>query len=215
MSANQILLSEHFRPKVINELNLPAQDIAFLKSMATNKANLKNLLFYGGPGIGKTSAALILIKDMEMSAGTLSKADINNMRELKKFIEEYFSSFSLDGNLKILIINEVERFTKKEQDYLLQVIELTAKNGRFIFTSNDISKLIEPLKSRLIAIDFDVRQKDKQDIIKKMIARYDAALKDMDTHIPLQTIEKVVNVYFPDLRQVANQLDYEALASAS
>jgi replication-associated recombination protein RarA len=215
MTTNEKLLSEHFKPKTLDELNLSPKDIASLKSMACNKGSLKNLLFHGGPGIGKTSAAQILINDMEMSAGTLSKAKIHNIRGLKGFMEGYYSSCSLFGEFKVLIINEVDRFNNKEQDYLLEAIEEHVRNGRFIFTCNDISKLLEPLKSRLIPINFDLKQKDKQEVIEKMVARYDAGLKQIGKPLALETISTVVNVHFPDLRKVANKLDYETLALAS
>lgn len=212
MSDHEVLLSELCRPKSIDDLNLPDKEIAFLKAMAKNKRNIKNLLFYGKPGIGKTSAALILIQDMEMSASIYDARSARGEKSFKSYIESYFSTAAFDGNYKTLIINEAEALKKSDQTYLLGAIEHFSKNGRLIMTANDPRKMIDPLKSRLTQISFDVRPTDRTPVIEKMIKRYVQILNDHGKPIAQDTIRKIVHIYFPDLRTVANELEKEIMS---
>ena len=212
MTDHEVLLSELCRPKSLDDLNLPDKEISFLKAMAKSKRNIKNLLFYGKPGIGKTSAALILIQDMEMSASIYDARSARGEKSFKSYIENYFSSMAFDGNYKTLIINEAETLKKSDQTYLLDAIERFMDNGRFIMTANDPRKMIDPLKSRLTQISFDVRPADRTPVIKKMIKRYDQLLHDHGKPIDKDAIEKIVHIYFPDLRTVANELEKEIMS---
>jgi replication-associated recombination protein RarA len=63
MNNNIPLLSEVLRPQSLSELNIAEGIINSLQNMV-DKGTIMNMLFYGDPGIGKTSAARILIKDM-------------------------------------------------------------------------------------------------------------------------------------------------------
>lgn len=212
MTDHEVLLSELCRPKSLDDLNLPDKEIAFLKAMAKNKRNIKNLLFFGKPGIGKTSAALILIQDMEMSASIYDARSARGEKSFKSYIETYFSTAAFDGNYKTLIINEAETLKKSDQTYLLDAIERFMDNGRFIMTANDPRKMIEPLKSRLTQICFDVRPTDRTPVIEKMIKRYTQILNDNGKPIDQDIIRKIVNIYFPDLRTVANELEKEIMS---
>ena len=212
MTDYEVLLSELCRPKSLDDLNLPDKEIAFLKAMAKNKRNIKNLLFYGKPGIGKTSAAIILIQDMEMSASIYDARSARGEKGFKSYIETYFSTAAFDGNYKTLIINEAETLKKSDQTYLLDAIERFMDNGRFIMTANDTRKMIDPLKSRLTHISFDVRPTDRTPVIEKMIKRYVQILHDNGRPIDQDVISKIVHIYFPDLRTVANELEKEIMS---
>ena len=205
------LLSDLCRPKSLDDLNLPDKDIAFLKAMAKNKRHIKNLLFSGKPGIGKTSAALILIQNMDFSSSVYNERTVRGL-SFKSFMEDYFGSRSFDGNFKTLIINEADTLKKTDQVYLLDAIERLSDNGRFIMTANDTRKMIEPLKSRLTHISFDIRPTDRQAVIEKMIKRYVQILHDNGRPIDQDVISKIVHIYFPDLRTVANELEKENMS---
>ena len=211
MMDQDALLSDLCRPKSLDDLNLPDKDIAFLKAMAKNKRHIKNLLFSGKPGIGKTSAALILIQNMDFSSSVYNERTVRGL-SFKSFMEDYFGSRSFDGNFKTLIINEADTLKKTDQVYLLDAIERLSDNGRFIMTANDTRKMIEPLKSRLTHISFDIRPTDRQAVIEKMIKRYVQILHDNGRPIDQDVISKIVHIYFPDLRTVANELEKENMS---
>jgi DNA polymerase III delta prime subunit len=211
MMDQDALLSDLCRPKSLDDLNLPDKEIAFLKAMAKNKRHIKNLLFSGKPGIGKTSAALILIQNMDFSSSVYNERTVRGL-SFKSFMEDYFGSRSFDGNFKTLIINEADTLKKTDQVYLLDAIERLSDNGRFIMTANVPRKMIDPLKSRLTHISFDIRPTDRQAVIEKMIKRYVQILHDNGRPIDQDVISKIVHIYFPDLRTVANELEREIMS---
>jgi len=212
MNTDEMLLSELFRPKSIDDLHLTKKDLNFLKSMSKNKKNIKNLLFFGAPGIGKTSAARILIDDMDMSAMTLDARSLRGKNSIKNVMEDFFSAVSFDGNYKTVIMNEADALKKSDQTYLLDAIERFANSGRFILTANNITRIILPLKSRLTQINFDVPQPDQKTVIAKIIARYERILGEHGRRVDAEIISKKVHIYFPDLRTVANELEKEIMS---
>ena len=211
MADHQMLLSDLCRPKCLDDLNLPEKDMSFLKAMLANPLSLKNLLFWGRPGIGKTSAALILTKGMEMSVETLDARSLHGGTSMRTFVESYFSSVSLDGNYKTLIINEADTLKARDQNYLLDAVERFSKSGRFIMTANTLGKLIDPLRSRLTPVCFDVPVRDRGEVIERMVARYQAVLDNYGLSLPVETISQIVHIYFPDLRATANMLERESM----
>ncbi|MFZ5376212.1 MAG: replication-associated recombination protein A [Patescibacteria group bacterium] len=86
--------------------------------VAIEKKHLFSFIFWGPPGVGKTTLARIYAKQLgaeyaELSAVSAGKADV------KQFVEQEFS-----GNLpKVLFLDEIHRFTKAQQDFLLPYVE--------------------------------------------------------------------------------------------
>ena len=67
MTDNTKLLSELLRPQQLGDLTLPQRDIERLKQMV-HSGTIMNMIFYGRPGLGKTSAARAIIADLVTNA---------------------------------------------------------------------------------------------------------------------------------------------------
>ncbi len=208
MSNNHVLFSELLRPITIQELNLPPKTISFLDKMARSK-NIQNLLFHGKSGIGKTSAARILIHGMELSLMELNGSSTRSDKQILKDIETFASSVSFDGGYKICFIEEADNLGKDAQASLRYVIEKTSQNTRFIFCANEIKRLTPAIQSRLMPICFDVKPADRKAVVDRMIKRYEAKLHGLGYIIDTQRLREIVSIYFPDLRSVANQVQFE------
>jgi len=128
MSNNHVLFSELLRPTTIQELNLPPKTISFLDKMARSK-NIQNLLFYGKSGIGKTSAARILIDGMELNVMELNGSSTRSDKQILKDIETFASSVAFDGGYKVCFIEEADNLGKGAQASLRYVIEKTSQRG--------------------------------------------------------------------------------------
>ena len=196
------LVSELLRPRSIAELNLPP-DISDSLERMEKSGSVMNLLFYGEPGIGKTSAARILIENacsFEIN-GAFSNGDKTTLR----MIENFGSTVSMFGNQKVCFIDEADYLTKEVQAGLRYTIEKYA-HTRFILTANEIKRISPAILSRCAPICFDVLPKDKPVVLERMIARYEQRLTELGYNYDPVRLRQIVGIYFPDLRSIANQL---------
>ena len=203
---NKMLLSELLRPRRISELILSPSVTDYLERMAKSGWSL-NLLFYGAPGIGKTSAARILSEraDVIEVDGTCLSED----KALQKSLASFVTSLSLSGVPKICLIDEAEYLSNDAQNRLLKVIENSSRTVRFILTANDVTKLKAALRSRCEPICFDIAPKDRAFVIQRLVDRYEAVLPEFGFECDPVRLREIVGLGFPDLRSIANKLELQ------
>ena len=147
-----MLTSETFRPSKMSEF-----DPALLAAIGygTTFGN-DNFLFYSpGPGLGKTSMAMALIRDMDCPYKYINGSSDNGVDYIREEVLPFCKSASIDGKMKYVIIDEACRLTPSAQDAMKVPIEEYHEHTRFIFICNNSEKIIQPLWSRLKPIRFD------------------------------------------------------------
>jgi DNA polymerase III delta prime subunit len=82
-------------------------------------------------------------------------------------------------------------------------------NCRFLFTVNDIRKISEALRSRLKQICFDISPVDQASVVERLVARYETKLPELCIKYDPKRLRELVGIYFPDLRSIANQVEFE------
>jgi len=129
--------------------------------MLKNQSEIPHLLFSGSAGVGKTSAALCLSKeilgehskDYTLELNASDERGINMVRErVKKFSR--FAGLDTEIPFKMIILDEADEMTADAQTALRRIIEDTAKICRFILIANNLSKIIEPIQSRCVVFKF-------------------------------------------------------------
>jgi replication factor C small subunit len=161
MSASNVMWVEKYRPQKISELVNQKEIVGSINSMLKNQSELPHLLFSGSAGIGKTTAALCLSREilgehwrnytLELNAS--DERGINMVRErVKKFSR--FAGLDTEIPFKIIILDEADEMTSDAQTALRRIIEDTAKICRFILIANNLSKIIAPIQSRCVVFKF-------------------------------------------------------------
>ena len=89
------------------------------------------------------------------------------------------------------------------------MIENFSDSTRFLFTANEIKKITDPLRSRMKEVCFDIMPNDRSEVIDRLIARYETMLPELGIQFDSQRLRKLVGIYFPDLRSIANQVEFE------
>ena len=204
------LISETLRPKNFDELVLDDFFKRKLKKMYDTR-NVMNMIFYGKPGSGKTSAAKIFANSDAFDVIIINGSLDTGVDIVRNRIINYANSMSIYQNHKICIIDEADHLSKGAQASLRGVIEETSKNCRYIFTANDISKMHPALCSRLMPICFDMTQTQIDVALQKYKNHIITTLKTDSQDIDEQRIIRLIDMNFPDYRTIANKIEFEML----
>jgi replication factor C small subunit len=152
---------EKYRPTKLESIINQKEIVESLRSLLKKISEIPHLLFSGSAGVGKTTTALCLAREilgdswreytLELNAS--DERGINMVRErVKKFAR--FSGLDSSIPFKLVILDEADEMTSDAQTALRRIIEDTAKHCRFIMIANNISKIIEPLQSRCAVFKF-------------------------------------------------------------
>ncbi len=141
--------------------------------MIKNQSEMPHLLFSGSAGVGKTTVALCISrqilgkywKEYTLELNASDERGINMVRErVKKFSR--FAGLDTEIPFKIIILDEADEMTSDAQTALRRIIEDTAKYCRFILIANNISKIIDPIQSRCATFKFTAVP--EEDVIKRL-----------------------------------------------
>ena len=192
------ILADKIRPKKLSEV-IGQTHLVGPGKILTNLVNNKKLfsmIFYGKPGIGKTSIASALVSELGMRYKFMN-ATVNNKSDFDIAIAEA----KMYGDM-VLIVDEIHRMNKDKQDLLLPYIE----NGTIILigltTSNPYHKINPAIRSRCQI--FELHELNASDIVQglKKACEY---LENID--VDNDTLEYIANLASGDLRFALNLLE--------
>ncbi|MBS3149573.1 replication factor C small subunit [Candidatus Woesearchaeota archaeon] len=204
MSDSSIFI-EKYRPKNFEEF--VGQDIIVnrIKSFVENK-NLPHLIFAGSPGVGKTTLALIIARDMfkenwRENFLELNGSDDRGINVVRETIKDFARTkpFS-DVPYKIILLDESDALTREAQHALRRTMENYSNTCRFILSCNYSSKLIDPIISRCAIFRFKPLNKEDVFTILKKIAKTEG-LK-----IEEKALELIFSASKGDVRKAENIL---------
>lgn len=205
---NDFLWVEKYRPQTVEECILPASVKETFQSFI-DQGEIPNLLLSGTAGVGKTTIAKALCKQLGADYYVINGSDEGRFLDtVRNQAKNFASTVSLTASArhKVLIIDEADNTTPDVQLLLRASIEEFQKNCRFIFTCNFKNKIIDPLHSRTTVIEFNVRGQTKQTLAATFFKRCTDILKREEvTHDP-RVVAEVVQKYFPDFRRTLNEL---------
>tara|TARA_Y100000590_G_scaffold289883_1_gene326281 strand:- start:47 stop:1003 length:957 start_codon:yes stop_codon:yes gene_type:complete len=173
MTNADVMWVEKYRPKVLSELVNQKDIKGSLSGLIKNQSEMPHLLFSGSAGVGKTTTAICVSReilgdvwrDYTLELNASDERGINMVRErVKKFSR--FAGFDSQIPFKIIILDEADEMTADAQTALRRIIEDTAKFCRFILIANNISKIIDPIQSRCAVFKFT--RIEEKDIIEQL-----------------------------------------------
>jgi len=192
------LLTEKYRPKKIEDLVLINKEFGEkLKQWKANGSFDGHLLFYGPAGTGKSSSVNVILNELEITDYiVINGSDKTGVDDTRRVIE-YASVPALD-KFKVVVFEEFERLSPQAQDSLKYVLEKYSDWCRFIFTTNNINKVTQPIISRCQVFAFN--QLDVQSFMMKIINILNAE----NIKSECDDIADYINHSYPDLRKCIN-----------
>jgi replication factor C small subunit len=190
-----ILFTEKYRPKKFEDLILGDKDkiLSYLKTPET----LPSFIFYSpSPGTGKTTTAKLIAESINSDFLKLNASDERGIDTIRDKIKMFCTTLSTNGIKRCIFLDEAEGLTKPAQDSLKSIIEEYSGNCFFIFTTNDISRIIEPIRSRCVLIHFE--RPNKEDILARVL--HIVGQEGIEAHP--DEIEKVIEALYPDIRAI-------------
>lgn len=192
---------ERYRPKTLDAIVLSNTNRDIFESFK-EKETIPNLLFCGVAGIGKTSLAKIIVNDiLNCQYLYINASDESGIDTIRNKVTNFSRVMSLDGKLKVIILDECDGLTQDAQRALRNVMEEYSDHTRFILTANYKHRVIPALQSRCQYFDLTPPLED-------YIKRVKSILTSEEIDIQLDDTEVITNIrsYYPDLRKAVNEL---------
>jgi DNA polymerase III delta prime subunit len=198
---SKLILCEKYRPQTLKDLVFEGKD-RILKDLEDPLAMPSYIFSSSRAGTGKTSLSKVIANMLNCDVLHVNGSKERGIDIVRNEIENFVSSMSYHESVKrCVIIEEASGFTKAGQESLKDVVEKYSKNAFFIFTCNDISKIIDPIRSRCITIDFS--NPSKQTIIERLefIVKQESL-----SNITKEDLVKLCDAKYPDIRSMIMSL---------
>jgi len=163
--------TEKYRPQKFAEVAGQEEIIKRVSSL-TNTLNIPHLLFAGPAGTGKSTMALIIVKELFKDNWRENYLELNASDERGiNIVREKVKSFARTKSLgevpfKVIFLDEADALTPEAQQALRRTMENYSGTCRFILSCNYSSKIIDPIQSRCAIFRFKLLE--KKDIEKVM-----------------------------------------------
>jgi len=198
---------EKFRPDRVEDVILPQRIKAQFEDIVKGN-EVPNMLLYGGAGVGKTTTAKALCKEVDTDWLIINISEESGIDTLRTKIRDFASTLSLTGKdkKKCVILDEFDHASNALQAGLRGFIESFSKTCSFVMTCNFPNRIIDPVKSRLVCIDFGVTKEESMKMQAQMFKRVSAILDFEQIPFDKRVVVKLVQKFYPDNRRILNQI---------
>ncbi len=166
-------LAQRLKPSNLDDFvgqdHILAKDKLLYRSIKGDR--ITSLIFYGPPGVGKTSLAKIIAKTTKCNYVELN-AVTSGIKDIKNVIDEATREISMSGKRTILFIDEIHRFNKTQQDSLLPHVEKGIVTLVGATTENPFFEVNKALLSRSMIFKLELLSKEN------IVSLLNRALKD-------------------------------------
>lgn len=208
-------LASRLRPKTLDEVvgqqHIIGKDKLLYRAIKADK--ISSIIFYGPPGTGKTTLAKV-IANTTSAEFTQINATVAGKKDIEEVVKAAKDSLGMYGKRTILFVDEIHRFNKGQQDYLLPFVE----DGTLILigatTENPYFEVNGALISR--SVIFELKPLEKEDIrvlIRRAVYDKEKGMGAYDAVIDQEAEEFLADVAGGDARAALNAIELGILTT--
>ncbi len=200
---------ERWSPESVEDLILSKDIKNFFLNIVKNGQLNQNLILQGSQGCGKTQTIKTLCKitkqDVLFLNGSSEGRFLDTIRNQVINFGTTVSMFS--DKKKVIFFDEFDGTTNDVMLCLRGVIEQLHNNVCFIFTCNNLNKIIEPIQSRCVVLKYTpILKEEKPQMMSDVFKRVSYILDQQNIKYDKKVILELIKVHFPDTRQLLNIL---------
>jgi replication factor C small subunit len=202
---NSEVWTEKYRPKKFEDMVGQEEILKRVKSL-TNSMNIPHLLFAGPAGTGKSTLALIVVKQLFGESWRdnyleLNASDERGIDVVRQKVKDFARTKAI-GNVpfKVIFLDEADALTREAQQALRRTMENYTSTCRFVMSCNYSSKILDPIQSRCVVFRFQLLE--KKDIKK----RIDLIAETEGLSITAEAFDSLYEASEGDCRRVINLL---------
>ncbi|MFA6701795.1 MAG: replication-associated recombination protein A [Dysgonamonadaceae bacterium] len=199
-------LAERLRPKTLDEYVGQKHIVgkgAVLRRMI-DSGHIPSIILWGPPGVGKTTLAYIISHTMKVPFYQLSAVN-SGVKDVREVIEKAKNNRFFQSGNPILFIDEIHRFSKSQQDSLLQAVETGIITLIGATTENPSFEVIRPLLSRCqVYVLKSLEKNDLEELLHHAIMD-DVELKERE--IVVEETDALYRFSGGDARKLLNTIE--------
>lgn len=208
-------LAARLRPSTLDEVvgqqHIIGKDKLLYRAIKADK--LSSIIFYGPPGTGKTTLAKV-IANTTSAEFTQLNATVAGKKDMEEVVDKAKDMLSMYGKKTILFIDEIHRFNKGQQDYLLPFVE----DGTIILigatTENPYFEVNGALISRSIIFELKPLTKDDvRTILKRAVYDNEKGMGAYNAEIDEEALEFLSDLSNGDARSALNAIELGILTT--
>ncbi len=199
-------LAERMRPKTLDDYigqkHLVGKNAVLRKMIDSGR--ISSFILWGPPGVGKTTLAQIISRQLEIPFYTLSAVS-SGVKDVREVIDKAKNNRFFNARNPILFIDEIHRFSKSQQDSLLSAVETGTITLIGATTENPSFEVIRPLLSRCQV--YVLKSLEKEDLLELLNHAITNDVELKEKNIKIEESDAILRFSGGDARKLLNILD--------